>query len=111
MRPSWPVTRCSFVPPPNCSTTLQLDSSLLLRRRLKKYARPTLLCIDEVGYLSYDCHAADLLYEVINRRYERRSIIVTTNRAFKKLERRVSQRHLHCQSSRSSHPPRRHHRH
>ncbi len=62
---------------------LQLDSSELLRRRLKKYARPALLCIDEVGYLSYDCHAADLLYEVINRRYERRSIIVTTNRAFK----------------------------
>ena len=62
---------------------LQLDSSELLRRRLKKYARPSLLCIDEVGYLSYDCHAADLLYEVINRRYEHRSIIVTTNRAFK----------------------------
>ena len=55
---------------------LQLDSSELLRRRLKKYARPSLLCIDEVGYLSYDCHAADLLYE-------HRSIIVTTNRAFK----------------------------
>ena len=33
---------------------LQLDSSELLRRRLKKYARPSLLCIDEVGYLSYD---------------------------------------------------------
>ena len=49
----------------------------------KKYARPALLCIDEVGYLSYDCHAADLLYEVINRRYEHRSVIVTTNRAFK----------------------------
>jgi len=62
---------------------LQLDSSELLRRRLKKYARPSLLCIDEVGYLSYDCHAADLLYEVINRRYEHRSVIVTTNRAFK----------------------------
>ena len=62
---------------------LQLDSSLLLRRRLKKYVRPALLCIDEVGYLSYDCHAADLLYEVINRRYEHRSVIVTTNRAFK----------------------------
>jgi DNA replication protein DnaC len=30
--------------------------------------------------LSYDDNAADLLYEVINRRYERRSVIVTTNR-------------------------------
>ena len=62
---------------------LQSDSALRLRRKLKKYARPTLLCIDEIGYLSYDTHAADLLYEVVNRRYEHRSILVTTNRAFK----------------------------
>ena len=39
--------------------------------------------IDEIGYLSYDTHAADLLYEAINRRYEQRSIIITTNRSFK----------------------------
>jgi len=39
--------------------------------------------IDEVGYLSYDDNAADLLYEIVNRRYERRSLIVTTNRGFK----------------------------
>jgi DNA replication protein DnaC len=35
---------------------------------------------DEIGYLAYDDNAAALLYEVINRRYERRSVIVTTNR-------------------------------
>lgn len=34
-------------------------------------------------HLSYDCHAADLLYEIVNRRYEQKSIVVTTNRAFK----------------------------
>src|SRR5580704_12024099 len=39
--------------------------------------------IDELAYLSYDDKAADILYEVINRRYERKSIIVTTNRVFK----------------------------
>jgi DNA replication protein DnaC len=39
--------------------------------------------IDEVGYLSYDSSAADLLYEVVNRRYERCSILITTNRVFK----------------------------
>ena len=38
---------------------------------------------DEVGYLSFDDRAADLLYEVINRRYERRSVVVTTNKSFK----------------------------
>lgn len=62
---------------------LQSDSPELQRRKLKKYARPHLLCVDELGYLAYDPHAADLLYEIVNRRYERRSIVVTTNRAFK----------------------------
>jgi len=62
---------------------LQSDSPERVRRRLKHYARPAVLCLDEVGYLSYDCHAADLLYEVVNRRYEHRSLVITTNRAFK----------------------------
>jgi len=53
------------------------------RRKLRGYANFGLLCIDEVGYLSFDDKAADLLYEVINRRYERKSVIVTTNRPFK----------------------------
>ena len=53
------------------------------RRKLRTYANVDLLCIDEVGYLSFDDKAADLLYEVINRRYERKSVIVTTNRPFK----------------------------
>ena len=53
------------------------------RRRLRTYANVDLLCIDEVGYLSFDDKAADLLYEVVNRRYERKSLIITTNRPFK----------------------------
>ncbi len=52
-------------------------------RKLRTYANVGLLCIDEVGYLSFDDKAADLLYEVINRRYERKPVIVTTNRPFK----------------------------
>ncbi len=62
---------------------LQSDSPLARRRKFNFYARPRLLCIDEIGYLSYDSNAADLLYEVVNRRYERGSILITTNRAFK----------------------------
>jgi DNA replication protein DnaC len=62
---------------------LHSDSPLQLRAKLKKYARPALLCVDEVGYLSYDTHAADLLYEVVNRRYQFRSLLLTTNKAFK----------------------------
>src|SRR5450631_339380 len=53
------------------------------RAKLRGYANVGLLCIDEVGYLSFDDKAADLLYEVINRRYERRPVILTTNRPFK----------------------------
>lgn len=60
------------------------DSPELRRRRIALYTRPNLLCIDEVGYLSYDDHAADLLYKIINPRYEKgRSIIVSSNLAFK----------------------------
>ena len=53
------------------------------RRKLTKYASPQLLVIDEVGYLSYDHHAADLLYKVVDRRYERKPIVLTTNLAFR----------------------------
>jgi len=41
------------------------------------------LVIDECGYLSYDAHAADLLFEIVNHRYERNSIVLTTNKGFK----------------------------
>lgn len=52
------------------------------RRKIRAYAGVGLLCLDEVGYLSFDDKAADLLYEVVNRRYERKPLIVTTNKAF-----------------------------
>lgn len=68
---------------PEILADLHCDSPQALRRKLAKYARPALLAIDEVGYLSYDTAAADLLYEVVNRRYERRSLLITTNKAFK----------------------------
>jgi DNA replication protein DnaC len=59
-----------------------LDSDSTLRRRLRHYAAPDLLLIDEVGYLSYSNRHADLLFELISRRYEHKSTVVTTNRAF-----------------------------
>ncbi|RKZ63961.1 MAG: AAA family ATPase [Gammaproteobacteria bacterium] len=58
------------------------DGDNALRRRLKHYARPALLIIDEIGYLSYSNRHADLLFEIINRRYEQSATIVTTNRPF-----------------------------
>lgn len=59
-----------------------IDSDSALRRRLRHYTAPTLLAIDEVGYLSYGNRHADLLFELINRRYELKSTLITTNRPF-----------------------------
>ena len=59
------------------------DSSTQLSRRLRRYTTPMLLGVDEVGYLAYDTRYADLLFEVITRRYQlRRPVILTTNKAF-----------------------------
>jgi DNA replication protein DnaC len=58
------------------------ETARALERRLRYYTQPQVLAIDEVGYLSYDNHAADLLFQIVSRRYERRSIVLTTNLAF-----------------------------
>jgi DNA replication protein DnaC len=59
------------------------ESSPALGRRLRRYTLPHLLCIDEVGYLSYDNRYADLLFEVVTRRYDaRKPILLSTNKAF-----------------------------
>lgn len=59
------------------------DTSVALSRRLRRYCGPQLLCVDEVGYLSYDSRYADLLFEVVTRRYEaRKPIAISTNKPF-----------------------------
>jgi DNA replication protein DnaC len=59
------------------------DSSTLLARRLKRFTTPKLLCIDEVGYLSYSSRYADLLFEVVTRRYDaHKPVVLSTNKAF-----------------------------
>jgi DNA replication protein DnaC len=58
------------------------ESARALGRRLNYYASRGLLVVDEVGYLSYDARAADLFFQVVSRRYERRSLVLTTNLPF-----------------------------
>ncbi len=58
------------------------EGAYALQRRLKRYCRPQLLCIDELGYLSYDNRHADLLFEVVTRRYGQKPILITTNKPF-----------------------------
>jgi DNA replication protein DnaC len=59
----------------------QVDHSLV--RKLRVYTEPTLLLIDELGYLSLDQQTSNLLYQVISTRHgEKRSTLITTNTAF-----------------------------
>lgn len=54
-----------------------------LKRELRKYLRPQLVLIDELGYLPIDKRGADLLFQVISGRYERGAIVITSNRTYK----------------------------
>jgi DNA replication protein DnaC len=54
-----------------------------LKQELKKYLKPVLIVLDELGYLPIDKNGADLLFQIISRRYEQGSIVITTNRVFK----------------------------
>lgn len=58
------------------------DGANALRRRIQHYVKPKILIIDELGYLSYSNRHADLMFEVISRRYQTSSTIITTNKVF-----------------------------
>jgi DNA replication protein DnaC len=62
---------------------LRQESLPATERRIKRYAAPDVLVLDEIGYLPQDTRSADLLYNLISRRHERRSTIITTNLPFK----------------------------
>ena len=54
-----------------------------LKNGLKKYLKPSLLILDELGYLPIDKRGADLLFQVISGRYEKGALLITSNRAYK----------------------------
>ncbi len=62
---------------------LRQESVPAFERRLRRYLNPDLLILDELGYLPCDSCGADILYAIVSRRHEDRSIVVTTNLAFK----------------------------
>lgn len=62
---------------------LQQESIPAFERRMKRYIQPSLLILDELGYLPCDGRAADILYNLISRRHEQRSTVITTNLPFK----------------------------
>lgn len=59
------------------------ESLPAVERRLKRYVTPHLLVLDEIGYLPCDAYAADLFYNIISRRHEKKSTVLTTNIPFK----------------------------
>ena len=65
----------------NHLTAAQLNGSL--GKTLRSYVRPSLLLLDELGYLPIDKRGADLLFQVVAARYEVGSIVITTNRPFR----------------------------
>lgn len=59
------------------------DGTAALHRTFRRYTSPAVLVVDELGYVAYGNRHADVLFEVVNRRYESgRPVVVTTNRSF-----------------------------
>jgi len=58
------------------------ESSSALARRLAHYAKPDVLVVDEVGYLAAGDRDGDLFFQLVSRRYEKKPIVITTNKPF-----------------------------
>ena len=65
----------------NVLTTAQMNGTL--EKALRTYVKPSLLLLDELGYLPIDKRGADLMFQVVAARYESGSIVITTNRKFR----------------------------
>jgi DNA replication protein DnaC len=71
-----------FVPAPTLVAQLaKAHAEGRLEERLTHFAKPKLLIVDELGYLPFEPDAAHLFFQLVSRRYERGSLLVTSNRA------------------------------
>jgi DNA replication protein DnaC len=64
---------------------IQLKKSFLenrLEQKLRRLSSYSVLIIDEVGYLPLDIEASNLLFQLITKRYEKKTTIITTNKNF-----------------------------
>lgn len=72
----------------NCNDLIQSLQKAYLQNRLddklKTLSKYKLLIIDEVGYLPINIESANMLFQLINKRYEKASTIITTNKPFSK---------------------------
>ena len=65
------------------NTLAAAQSAGQLKREIRRYVKPAVLIVDELGYLPVDKHGADLLFQIISGRYERAPTVITTNRTYK----------------------------
>ena len=65
------------------NTLAAAQASGVMKRALHHYIKPTVLCVDELGYLPIDKFGADCLFQIISHRYERGATLLTTNRTYK----------------------------
>lgn len=76
------TVRCCSLPSA-LADLMRQESLPATERRLRRYTGPDLLILDELGYVPADSRAADLLFHIVSRRHEHRSIVITTNLAYK----------------------------
>jgi DNA replication protein DnaC len=71
-----------FVPATTLVTQLvRAHAEGRLEERITHFAKPKLLVVDELGYLPFETNAAHLFFQLVSRRYERGSTLVTSNRS------------------------------
>ena len=80
--PSRPAEASTATPWPNSSTPSQGPPRGPPRRQLRFYTRTALLIVDEIGYVSIDPDGANLFFQLVNARYEKGAMILTSNRGF-----------------------------
>jgi DNA replication protein DnaC len=62
---------------------LRYETIPAIEGRLRRYTQPDLLILDELGYVPCDASAADLLFRIVSKRHEVRSVVITTNLSYK----------------------------
>ena len=80
--PAWPVRGFQPPPPPWVNELVEARDERRLLNLQRQLARLKLLIIDELGFVPLSHTGAELLFEVFSQRYERGSILVTTNLPF-----------------------------
>ena len=87
---------------------LQAKRDLALERELVRLDRFDVVILDDIGYVQQSRDEMEVLFTFLSERYERRSVVITSNLVFKEWDQNLQEPHDHRRSHRPAHPPRRH---